>query len=80
MPALESRRAPTGGSGRHAVADMRGATSPTRDDAPESTNHLCLDLDFGSRDDFSDGPVHYPLSNGHCAWSILPVGEANGNY
>ena len=26
-----------------------------------------------------DGPVHYPLSNGHCAWrSIPPVGEANG--
>ena len=22
--------------------------------------------------------VHYPLPNGHCAWSILPVGEANG--
>ena len=25
-----------------------------------------------------DGPVHCPLPNGHCAWSILPVGEANG--
>ena len=22
--------------------------------------------------------MHYPLSNGHCAWSILPVGGANG--
>ena len=25
-----------------------------------------------------DGPVHYPLGNGHCDWSIPPVGEANG--
>ena len=25
-----------------------------------------------------DGPVHYPLPNGHCAWSILPVGGPNG--
>ena len=22
--------------------------------------------------------MHCPLPNGHCAWSILPVGEANG--
>ena len=28
--------------------------------------------------DAVDGPVHCPLPNGHCAWSILPVGGANG--
>ena len=33
---------------------------------------------FCSWPDWPDGPVHYPLSNGHCAWSILPVGGPNG--